>query len=113
LIEAWIDNYFSSHGYSYLIPFSKHEASLVSASIGKTINQATYSERLKELAKLRKWDLQDEWVDLESWYDFSSYAKDNLYVVGNTGSFTDPAFGFGLKWAMYSAKLCAMAYMKI
>jgi flavin-dependent dehydrogenase len=108
-IEIWLGNYFSLHGYSYVIPFSKHEASLVSASIGKTINQATYNERLKGLAQLRNWELQAGWVDFESWYDFSSYAKDNLYVVGNAGSFTEPAFGFGLKWAVQSAKLCARA----
>jgi flavin-dependent dehydrogenase len=30
-------------------------------------------------------------------------------VVGNAGSFTEPAFGFGLKWAIQSAKLCARA----
>lgn len=109
LIEVWLDNYFSLHGYSYVIPFSKHEASLVSASPGKTINQATYVNRLKELAHLRKWELQGDWVDFECWYDFSSYAKDNLYVVGNAGSFIEPAFGFGLKWAMQSARLCAKA----
>jgi len=108
-IEVWLDNYLSSHGYSYVIPFSKHEASLVSASIGKTINQSTYRERLKELAQLRKWELQGGWVDFESWYDLSSYAQDNLYVVGNAGSFAEPAFGFGLKWAIQSAKLCARA----
>ena len=109
LIEIWLDNYYSLHGYSYVIPFSKHEASLVSASIGETINQTTYSERIKELAQLRKWELQSGWVDFESWYDFSTYTKDNLYVIGNAGSFTDPAFGFGLKWAIESAKLCARA----
>jgi flavin-dependent dehydrogenase len=109
LIEVWLDNYFSLRGYSYVIPFSKHEASLVSVSSGKTINQAIYRERLKELAQLRKWELQGGWVDFESWYDFSSYAEDDLYVVGNAGSFTEPAFGFGLKWAIKSAKLCARA----
>lgn len=109
LIEVWLDNYFSLHGYSYVIPFSKHEASLVSASTGKTINQTSYRERLGELAHLRNWELQAGWVDFESWYDFSSYANDNMYVVGNAGSFTEPAFGFGLKWAIQSAKLCARA----
>ena len=109
LIEIWLDNYFSLNGYSYAIPFSEHEASLVSASIGKKINQAAYRERLKELAQLKNWELESAWVDFESWYDFSMYAKDNLYVVGNAGSFTEPAFGFGLKWAMQSAKLCARA----
>jgi digeranylgeranylglycerophospholipid reductase len=70
-IEIWLDNYFSFHGYSYVIPFSEHEASLVSASVGKTINQAAYGERLKELAQLRNWELRGAWVDFESWYDFS------------------------------------------
>lgn len=109
LIEVWVDNYFSFHGYSYVIPFSKHEASLVSASIGKSINSVTYVTRLKELAKFRNWVLQDNWFDFESWYDFSSYSKDDLYVVGSAGSFTEPAFGFGLKWVIQSAKLCAKA----
>jgi len=109
LIEVWLDNYFSLNGYSYVIPFSKYEASLVSVSIGKAVNQAACRERLKELAQLRSWELHSAWVDFESWYDFSSYAKENLYVVGNAGSFTEPAFGFGLKWAIQSARLCARA----
>ena len=109
LIEVWLDNYLSLHGYSYVIPFSKHDASLVSASPDKMINQSTYIKRLKELAQLRKWEVQGGWVDFEFWYDFSSYAKDNLFVVGNAGSFIEPAFGFGLKWAVKSAKLCAKA----
>jgi digeranylgeranylglycerophospholipid reductase len=109
LIEVWLDNSLSLHGYSYVIPFSKHEASLVSASPDKTVNQSTYVKRLKELARLRKWEVQGGWVDFEFWYDFSSYAKDNLFVVGNAGSFVEPAFGFGLKWAVKSAKLCAKA----
>jgi digeranylgeranylglycerophospholipid reductase len=108
-IEIWLDNYFSLHGYSYVIPFSEHEASLVSASVGKAVNQEAYIERLKELARLRNWELCGAWVDFESLYDFWSYAKDDLYVVGNAGSFTEPAFGFGLKWAIKSAKLCARA----
>jgi len=109
LIEVWLDNYFSCHGYAYVIPFSNHEASLVSASTGKTINQAIYTNRLEELAQSRKWKLQGKWADFESWNDFSSYGEDNLYVVGNAASFTEPAFGFGLKWAIQSAKLCARA----
>jgi len=109
LIEIWLGNYFSSQGYSYVIPFSKHEASLVSTSIGQKINQTTYKSRLKQLVKQRDWELQDGWVDFESWHDFSSYTKDNLFIIGNAGSFTDPAFGFGLKWAIKSAKLCATA----
>jgi len=107
--EIWLDNYFSLHGYLYVIPFSNFEASLVSVSFGKNINQTIYRERLKELAQLRAWQLQDAWVDYEIWYDFSSYAKDNLYVVGNAGSFVESALGFGLKWAIKSAKLCAKA----
>ncbi|MGE5637637.1 MAG: NAD(P)/FAD-dependent oxidoreductase [Chloroflexota bacterium] len=109
LIEVWVDNYLSFHGYSYVIPFSKHEASLVSASIGQSINSVTYVTRLKELAHFRDWKLQDSWFDFENWYDFSSYSKDNLYVIGSAASFTEPAFGFGLKWVIQSAKLCAKA----
>lgn len=109
LIEVWLGDYFSLRGYSYIIPFSKHEASLVSTSIGKNVNQATYKTRLKELAKRRAWELQDEWIDFESWYDFSLYARNGIFVIGNAGSFTDPAFGFGLKWAIKSAKLCSRA----
>jgi len=109
LIEIWLGNYHSLHGYTYVIPFSTHEASMVSASVGKTINAAIYEDRLKELAESRKWELQNRWVDIESWHTFSSYAKDGLFVVGNAGSFIDPAFGFGLKWAIQSAKLCARA----
>ena len=110
LIETWLGDYFSSQGYSYVIPFSKHEASLVSTSIGQRLNQATtYKARLKELAKLRGWELQGEWVDFESWHDFLEYTKNDLFVIGNAGSFADPAFGFGLKWAIKSAKLCARA----
>jgi flavin-dependent dehydrogenase len=109
LIEVWLDNYFSNRGYSYVIPFSKHEASLVSASTGKTIDRETYVKRLEQLAQSRKWKLLGNWVDFESRYDFSSYTKGNVYVVGNAASFTDPAFGFGLKWAIQSAKLCTRA----
>jgi flavin-dependent dehydrogenase len=109
LIEIWLGDYFSSRGYSYTVPFSKHGASLVSTSIGQNINQTTYKTRLKELIRQRDWEPQDEWVDFESWNDFSSYTKNGLFIIGNAGSFTDPAFGFGLKWAMKSAKLCAMA----
>jgi flavin-dependent dehydrogenase len=110
LIETWLGDYFSSHGYCYVIPFSKQEASLVSTSVVQGSNQTTiYKARLKELAKQREWELQDEWADFESWYDFSSYTKNGLFIIGNAGSFTDPAFGFGLKWAIKSAKLCARA----
>jgi flavin-dependent dehydrogenase len=112
LIEIWLGDYFSSQGYSYVIPFSKHEASLVSVSIGKKMNQTAFKTRLKKLTKQKEWELQDEWVDFESWNDFLSYQKNNLFVIGNAASFTDPAFGFGLKWAIKSAKLCARAIHK-
>jgi flavin-dependent dehydrogenase len=108
-MEIWFDNHFSHHGYAYAIPFSKHEASLVSASIGRIGEPRIYRERLKEIAMSKDWKLKDEWVDFENWYDFSSYCKDNFYVIGNAGSFIEPAFGFGIKWAIKSAKLCAEA----
>jgi flavin-dependent dehydrogenase len=109
LVEIWLDNYYSSHGYTYVIPFSNREASLVSASIGNKLNLSNYRSRLKDLASSRNWELQDKWIDFESWYTFSSYNQNNLYVVGNAASFVDCAFGFGFKWAIKSAKLCARA----
>ena len=109
LVEVWLDNYFSLHGYTYLIPFSNHEASLVSVSIGKTINIQTYKQRLQELAKSKKLEIQEEWTDFETWYDFASYTGNGLYLIGNAASFTEAAFGFGLKWAIHSAKICAKA----
>lgn len=108
-MAVWFDNYLSLHGYAYIIPFSKRQASLVSASIGKRVPIRLYRERLKEFAISREWKIVNEWIDFESWYDFSCYHKDNLYVIGNAGSFTDPALGFGLKWAIKSARLCARA----
>ena len=108
-IEIWLDNYYSSCGYTYVIPFSRNEASMVSASIGNKLNLSTYRSRLKELAYSRNWALQDEWIDFENWYSFSSYTHNNLYVIGNAASFVDCAFGFGLKWAIKSAQLCARA----
>ena len=108
-MEIWFDNQFSFRGYSYVIPFSGQEASLVSASVGRKINTATYNRRLKELCKVRKWETLNEWADFECWYDFKTYAQNNLYLIGNAASFTETAFGFGLKWAVKSAKLCAKA----
>lgn len=108
-MAIWLDNYLSSHGYAYVIPFSKCEASLISASIWKRAHFRVYRKRLKKLAVSRGWKVLDEWVDFVSWYDFSSYHRGNLYIIGNAGSFTDPAFGFGLKWAIKSAQLCAKA----
>lgn len=108
-MTTWFDNYLSYQGYAYVIPFSKSEASFVSASIGKEINSQLYADRLRRLAVSKGWKILNQWVDFESWYDFSSYCKKNFYVIGNAGSFTEPAFGFGLKWAIKSAKLCATA----
>jgi digeranylgeranylglycerophospholipid reductase len=109
LIEVWLDNYHSFHGYSYAIPFSQNEASLVSVWRGKTSKVSPYRQRLKELALSRNWEILNEWVDFESWHEFLSYSSHNIYVIGNAASFTDPALGFGLKWAIQSAKLCAKA----
>jgi|GEM_PF-6493510 len=108
-MAIWFNNYLSLHGYAYVIPFSENEASLVSASISKSVPIRTYRKRLKEFAIDKGWRILNEWVDFESWFDFKSYHKDNVYVIGNAGSFTEPAFGFGLKYAIKSAKLCAKA----
>jgi flavin-dependent dehydrogenase len=101
------DNHYAPKGYTYLIPFNEKQASLVSASIEKVIHVKTHRDRLEELAKKQGYEIIDEWVDYESWYNFSTYHKNNLYVIGTAASLTEPAFGFGLKWAIKSAKLCA------
>ena len=106
------DNHYAPRGYTYIIPFNKRQASLVSASIEKVIHVKTHRDRLEELAKKQGYEIIDEWVDYETWYKFSTYHKDNLYVIGNAASLTEPAFGFGLKWAIKSAKLCAEAIDK-
>ncbi|MCK5592484.1 NAD(P)/FAD-dependent oxidoreductase [Candidatus Bathyarchaeota archaeon] len=111
-MTIWFNNQLSLHGYTYIIPFSTTEASLVSASIDQNVPVKTFRKNLKQLAVQRGWQILDEWVDFESWYTFSSYQKDNLFVVGNAGSFVDPALGFGLKWGLKSAELCAEAIHK-
>lgn len=103
------DNHYAPQGYTYIIPFNDKQASLVSASIERVIHVKTHRDRLEEFARKQGYEIIDEWVDHEAWYKFSSYHEKKLYVIGNAASLTEPAFGFGLKWAVKSAKLCAQA----
>jgi flavin-dependent dehydrogenase len=106
------DNRYAPGGYLYLIPINEEMASLVSASIGNGLNARILRHRLRSYADRMDLKIVNEWTDMEKWYRFHSYQKDNIYVIGGAASFTDKTYGFGLKYSMESAKLCAEAIMK-
>jgi flavin-dependent dehydrogenase len=103
------DNNYAPGGYLYLIPISEHRASLVSASIGHGFNAAAIRQRLRDYAGFHGFTVLEEWTDIEKWYRFNSYQKDNIYVIGGAASFTDGTYGFGLKYSLQSARICAQA----
>ncbi len=98
-------------GYRYLIPISEKEATLASACIARKVDAKGVREKLRAHAAERGYMVFEEWTDFEKWYDFKSYQRDNAYIIGGAASFTDQCFGFGLKYSIESAKLCAMAIM--
>ncbi|UCG70206.1 MAG: NAD(P)/FAD-dependent oxidoreductase [Thermoplasmata archaeon] len=106
------DNNYAPGGYLYLIPIDKKTASLVSASIGNGFNARTLRYRLRNYADGLGLKIINEWTDMEKWYKFHSYQKNNVFVIGGAASFTDKTYGFGLKYSIESAKLCAEAIMK-
>lgn len=106
------DNNYAPGGYLYLIPINKKEASLVSASIGCAFNSKHLRNKLRDYAHFKDLEIVDEWTDCEKWYKFKTYEKDNIYVIGGAASFTDKTYGFGLKYSILSAKLCAEAIIK-
>ena len=95
--------------YLYLIPITEHRASLVSASIGNGINAAAIKQRLRDYVGFHGCTVLEEWTDIEKWYRFNSYQKDNICVIGGAASFTDGTYGFGLKYSIQSARICAQA----
>ncbi len=103
------DNYYAPGGYLYLMPISGNEASLVTASIGLDLNVKILRKRLREFADEKDLKIINEWADIEKWYRFNSYHKDNIYVIGSAASFTDKTYGFGLKYSIESARMCAEA----
>ncbi|UCE75025.1 MAG: NAD(P)/FAD-dependent oxidoreductase [Methanomassiliicoccales archaeon] len=106
------DNRYAPGGYLYLIPINRKTASLVSASIGTDFKPRILRDRLRSYAERIGLEIIDEWTDMEKWYEFHSYQRGNIYVIGGAASFTDRTFGFGLKYSMESAKLGAEAIMK-
>ena len=100
-------NHYAPGGYLYLIPMSDRKASLVSASIGVGIRAGIIRQRLREYAERDCLEIIDEWTDVEKWYRFHAYHRDNIYVIGSAASLTDRAYGFGLKYSIQSAKACA------
>lgn len=111
IYQLWghYEDYYAEKGYTYLIPFDKNYATFASASIAKTINAKKIKERLENWAKKEKFEIVKRWNDFESWYNFKTYQKDDVYVIGQAGSMTEPTFGFGIKWAIKSGELCANA----
>jgi flavin-dependent dehydrogenase len=103
------DNNYAPGGYLYLIPIDRKRASLVSASIGNGFNSKVLRQKLHSFADSWNLEISNEWTDIEKWYYFDSYQKDNIYVIGGAASFTDRTYGFGLKYSILSAKLCAKA----
>jgi flavin-dependent dehydrogenase len=106
------DNNYAPGGYLYLIPIDRKMASLVSASIGCGFNSKALRMKLREFADSRDLEIVNEWTDIEKWYHFDSYHKDNIYVIGGAASFTDKTYGFGLKYSIMSAKTCAKAVLE-
>jgi flavin-dependent dehydrogenase len=87
----------------------RKRASLFSASIGNGFNSKVLRQKLRNFADSWNLEILNEWTDIEKWYSFDSYQKDNIYVIGGAASFTDKTYGFGLKYSILSAKLCAKA----
>jgi flavin-dependent dehydrogenase len=106
------DNTYAPGGYLYLIPINRKEASLVSASIGCAFNSKHLRKNLRNYAHFMNMEIVNEWTDIEKWYKFKTYEKDNIFVIGGAASFTDKTYGFGLKYSILSAKLCAEAIFK-
>jgi len=126
-ITTILNNYYAPNGYTYLIPFDEEKATLA-AAIGRHTNAGDnkdagksdvknyvlniFRERLRNLSKEYGLTILNEWMDYEMWYHFRSYQKDNIYIVGGAASFTDEALGYGLKYAIWSAKLCAQSIIQ-
>ena len=99
-------------GYRYLIPISEQKATLASACIARKTDTRNVRERLREFAGARDLKILEEWTDFEKWYDFSTYKKGNIYLVGAAASLSDQSYGFGLKYSIISAKLCTKAIIE-
>lgn len=103
------DNNYAPGGYLYLIPINKNKASLVTASIGNAFNSKYLRKKLRDYAIFMGLKIVSEWTDIEKWYRFNTYQRNNIYVIGGAASFTDKTYGFGLKYSIQSARLCAQS----
>jgi flavin-dependent dehydrogenase len=96
-------------GYRYLFPISQDRATLASACIANRVDTKNVRDKLRDFALKRNYKILNEWTDFEKWYDIHTYNKKNIYLIGGAASFTEQSFGFGLKYSIESAKLCAIA----
>lgn len=111
-METVIDNRYAPNGYLYMIPLDERRATLAAAVVGYqggSYDMTAIRQRLRRFTDRRDLTVIDEWVDHEMWYRFHTYKKDNVYLIGGGASFTDEALGYGLKYAVWSARLCARA----
>lgn len=110
-----IDNRYAPNGYLYMIPLDERRATLAAAVVGyhgESYDMTAIRRHLREFAEGRDLAILTEWVDHEMWYRFHTYQKDNVYLIGGGASFTDEALGYGLKYAVWSARLCARSIRK-
>jgi flavin-dependent dehydrogenase len=91
---------------------SKDLATLSSTCYARRLPVKIYREKLRVYAKSRGFKIVEEWMDCEAWYRFKSYQHKKIFVIGGAASFTDQAFGFGIKFVLRSAEICAQAIIE-
>lgn len=114
LVETYAD------GWSWSVPIShttRHVATMLDATTTQVTRGATMAETYRaEIAKTHELKrltdgavLRHVWACDASLYDAASYAGPRFLLVGDAGSFIDPLSSFGVKKALASAWLAAIA----
>jgi len=100
-------------GWAWSVPVSatvRHVGVMVGPP---SLNDARYSDAIAKTAALRKLldgaTLRHEWACDASLYYSEAYAGPQFFLVGDAGSFIDPLSSFGVKKALASAWLVAVA----
>jgi len=100
-------------GWAWSVPVSatvRHVGVMVGPP---SLNDARYSDAIAKTAALRRLldgaILRHEWACDASLYYSEAYAGPQFFLVGDAGSFNDPLSSFGVKKALASAWLAAVA----
>jgi flavin-dependent dehydrogenase len=100
-------------GWAWSVPVSatvRHVGVMVGPP---SLNDARYSDAIAKTAALRRLldgaVLRHEWACDASLYYSAAYAGPQFFLVGDAGSFIDPLSSFGVKKALASAWLVAVA----